>query len=352
MLVAQAGCRDRDTSKDAAPSRATPTMPAPDKAVRIIYPAAPGSFVDLVADARASVVNIRSTAKVTGGPASIYPDKQDEYSLGSGLLVDTQGHVLTNDHVLANASELRVRLSTGEEHAARVVGRDPKLDIALIKIDAVPRLTPAKLGDSSRLQLGEWVIALGNPFGYEVTVSAGVVSGLGRTDQSIATTRRSYRSFIQTDAAIDVGNSGGPLLNTAGQVVGILTATKLRGTRTGFVVPIDAAKRVLGMLKSDGVVTRAWLGAFVHPVTRAVAQQRSMKTVTGALVSELVPGAPAAKAHLKPGDVILSFDGKKVTHLNLPWIASTTGINRQVEIIVWRNGGEVTLQMTTERMPK
>jgi len=322
--------------------------------VRIIYPAAPGSFVDLAADLKDSVVHIRSTTKVTGGPDAIFPNEEEGYALGSGVIYDINGHILTNEHILADARELRVVLANNEEMAATIIGRDPKHDLAVLKIDGSSRLHPAPLGDSDRLQVGEWVVALGNPFGDEMTVSAGIISSLGRTslDRIIGAPRVNYRSFLRTDAVIDAGNSGGPLVNTAGEVVGLNSATDPRRASAGFAVPINRVKRLVPVLEAEGGPTRAWLGIFIHPVTTEVARERGLPSVTGALVSQVIPGGPAAKAGIKPGDVILEFDGHDVDEKNFPWISSTTGIGNTVEVVVWRNGGKRRLQLVTERKPK
>lgn len=348
------GCRERVQGRDAGATPPTsPRAPEASKPVRIIYPAAPGSFVDLTADVGASVVNIKSTTKTPGGPASIYPDGEDDYSLGSGVIIDTDGHVLTNDHIIATAREIRVVLVTGEELAGTVIGRDRKLDLALVKIDGSPRLKAAKLGDSDRLQRGEWVVALGNPFGNEVTVSAGVVTSLGRTDQAmVKPPPHNYRTFLLTDASINPANSGGPLVNTAGEVVGITSAPKKAESRLGFVVAINRARRILPMLKKEGKVVRAWLGVYIHPVTEAVANRLQMKTVTGALVSNVVPGSPAAMGGIKAGDVVLRYDNRDVDHRNLPWVSASTGIGQPIKVVLWRNKGERTITLTSAAMPE
>lgn len=355
-LAAVLGCRDKPALQyDAAPAM-EPTMPtraSPSKPVRIIYPAAPGSFVDLAADLRSSVVHIRSTTKVSGGPAGMFPGGGDDYALGSGFLLDTQGHILTNQHVIANAHELRVVLHDNVERVAVVLGSDTKLDIALLKIDANPRMKPARLGDSDQLQVGEWIVALGNPFGDELTVSAGIISAVGRTSQDgiAGPSPYNFRSFLRTDAAIDPGNSGGPLVNTAGEVVGIATAATDRKARAGFAVPINRIKPLIPMLK-DGEVTRAWLGIFIHPVTQELAQQAKLEEVTGAYVSEVIPGGPAARAGIKARDIILEYNKRSVDHKTFPHLAAMTGINQRVPVTVWRNGKKLTLELISEAMPK
>ncbi len=354
LWLGATACRSRAVGEDGAPSdQARAEATTDNEPVRIIYPAAPGSFVDLTADLAASVVHIRSTSKVTGGPDAIYPNEEPGYALGSGFIYDRDGYIITNEHILTDAREIRVVLANNEEAAATVVGRDPKHDLAVIKIDGSSRLEPAPLGDSDRLQVGEWVVALGNPFGDEITASAGIVSARGRTskDRIIGAPRVNYRSFIQTDAAINAGNSGGPLINTAGEVVGMSVALEPRRASTGFAVPINRVKRLVPMLEEEGGPARAWLGIMILPVTPERARQRGLPSVTGALVTEVQPGAPAAKAGIKPGDVILEFDGHDVDEQNFPWISSTTGIGKSVQVVVWRSGGKRQLTLITERKP-
>jgi S1-C subfamily serine protease len=309
--------------------------------------------VDLAEDLRASIVHIASSTRVSHGPASMFPEAEDDYALGTGVLIDDEGYILTNDHVIKNAPELRVVLFDGVETTATVLGRDPKLDLALLKIDASPRLKVARLGDSDQLQTGEWVVALGNPFGDELTLSAGVISATGRGSQSrLAASPYDFRAYIRTDARIDAGNSGGPLVNTAGEVVGLSTAVRGRDAGIGFALPINRIKPLLPMLQRDGVVTRAFLGVMIHPVTPDLARQREMKEVTGALVSEVIPGAPAAIAGIKAGDVILSYDGKQIDHRNFPWVSASSGIGRPINVVVWRSGGERTLRVVPTQMPR
>lgn len=322
--------------------------------VRIVYPAAPGSFVEVIEDVGPSVVHIRSVTPVTGGPAEVVPGDGESHALGSGFVVDSAGHVLTNDHVVASAGQIEVVLADGTRLPARVIGRDAKLDVALLAVDGSPALMrPARLGDSGDLRTGEWVVALGNPFGDEVTAAAGIVSarGAGAAD-ALAGQRVALGAFLRTDAAIDASNSGGPLVNLAGEVVGVATAIDRRAARGGFAVPIDRAEEILPMLEESGRVTRAWLGVFVHPVSPGTATRLGLEAPTGALVSDVVAGGPAARAGVEPGDVILRWNGEPVDHRSLPWVAARAGIGRRITLGIWRSGDLRELELVAEKMPE
>lgn len=351
--AALAGCR-RKAIDEQAPDQAPGAKLTEPAQVKIVYPAAPGSFVELADELAASVVNIRSKAKVAGGPADLIPGAGDHNAIGSGFLTSNDGHILTADHLVAGAGELEVRLADGRTFAARIVGRDARLDIALLKIDAPPPLSPARLGSSGKLQVGEWVVALGDPFGPEAVASAGIVSSLGLADyDAIANTGGpNLASFISTDARITAVNDGGPLVNTAGEVVGIASATKPGGGPIGFAVPIDRAKQILPMLKKEGRVKRAWLGAYVRELGADRAAKLGLEKGRGGLVTEVVAGGPASRAGIEPGDVILEFDGKPVDHKNLPWLVSTAGTERAIDVVVQRGGKRVTKQVVLENMPE
>lgn len=323
--------------------------------VRVVYPGQ--SLGHLVADLRSAVVNIRTTTKVKGGPASMYTGAADDTSLGSGVLIDKAGHVLTNDHVLAQARDLRVVLAAGNgwrEVPARIVGRAPDLDIALLAVSSELAIEPAMLGSSSALHVGEWVVALGNPFGREITASAGIIASTEGAENipSLDSSPMRYRSLLVTDAAIHPGNSGGPLVDTSGQVVGISTAIAPRGTPLGLVIPIDHIKAILPSVKRDGRFRRSWLGVFVHPVDAPATPAPEPPGPRGALVSEVVPDSPANKAGIRAGDIIIRFDGQEVDHRNLPWLAAITGQGRRVPVVVRRDDGELTLQLVSALMPE
>ena len=257
-------------------------------------------------------------------------------SLGSGFIIDPKGFIITNNHVVENADEIVVKLLGGKEFKAKVVGRDAKTDIALIELKGAADLPAVKLGDSDGMQVGQWVVAIGNPFGLESTVTAGIVSALGRHIN-----QGPYDNFIQTDAAINPGNSGGPLLNTKGEVVGINTAIYSRGGGSigiGFAIPINLAHEIVPQLKDKGHVTRGWLGVMIQKVTPDIAESLGLKDAKGALVSDVVKEGPADAAGLKQGDVIVEFDGKPVTDsAELPLLVARTGIGKSVRLKIIRD---------------
>ena len=257
-------------------------------------------------------------------------------SLGSGFIIDPKGFIITNNHVVENADEIVVKLSTGKEFKAKVVGRDSKTDIALIELKGATDLPAVKLGDSDTMQVGQWVVAIGNPFGLENTVTAGIVSALGRHIN-----QGPYDNFIQTDAAINPGNSGGPLLNTKGEVVGINTAIYSRGGGNigiGFAIPISLAKEIVPQLKEKGHVTRGWLGVMIQKVTPDIAESLGLTESKGALVADVVKDGPAEEAGLKQGDVIVEFDGKAVSDsAELPLLVARTPVGRSVKLKVIRD---------------
>ena len=353
VLVISSGCRRK---ADEPPPADEPSVGAavskPTAPVRIVYPAAPGSFVDLAAKAANSVVNIRTNAPVSGGPASIIPGAADKESLGSGFIISNDGHILTCDHFIARVGEIEVRLKSGQTYPAEIIGRDARLDVALLKIDAPPPLSVIKLGNSGDLQVGEWIVAVGNPFGPEVVVTAGVVGGLGLTDFSgAAASTPTLETFISTDARVTAMHAGGPMLNTAGEVVGIATISEASGGSLGFAVPIDRAKLVLPMLKENGSVKRAWVGIYVRDVDEKRRARLEIPLRAGALVTDVVSGGPGDSAGLTRGDVILEWDGQPVNHRSLPALVATSGINRAIEAVVLRDGERRSLTVTTTPMP-
>jgi len=270
------------------------------------------------------------------------PQEFETKSLGSGVIINKEGYILTNNHVVENAKEIMVTLYSEKDYPAAVIGRDKKADLALIKIDAKEDLPVAPLGDSDRLKVGEWVLAIGNPFGLSETVTAGIVGAKGRVIGA-----GPYDDFIQTDASINPGNSGGPLFNFWGEVVGINTAIVTTGQGIGFAIPINMAKEILPQLKEKGRVTRGWLGVTVQRITSELAKSFGLKEERGALVSQVFKGSPAEKAAIKSGDVILEFDGKKVKDFGeLSRIVASTPVGKTVPIKIFREGKMLTLQAT------
>ena len=263
-----------------------------------------------------------------------------QQSLGSGFIIDKEGYILTNNHVVAGADAIKVKLASEKEYDAKIIGRDEKTDIALIKITKAPNDLPvAVLGDSDRLEVGEWVMAIGNPFGLQETVTVGVVSAKSRTIGAGA-----YDDFIQTDASINPGNSGGPLFNLNGEVVGINTAIfspSGGNIGIGFASPINMAKKIVKQLKEKGKVTRGWLGVIVQEVTPDLAKSFGLKEGKGALVADVEKGAPADVAGIKQGDVIVSFDGKTIAKMaDLPLMVAETAVGKEVTITILREGSE------------
>jgi serine protease Do len=352
------GCRERAVPGDErAPAPAAAKAAAATESPRLLYSGGPGSFVDLVARARHGVVAIRAGQPVKSGPAAMYPGAPEavaDVALGTGFLVESHGvYVVTNDHIAAAAPELRVVLPDHTEVPAKLVGRDTRLDLALLSID-VPRLIPLPLGNSDDLQVGEWLIALGDPFGDEVTASTGVVSATGREAASslLQGAAMTYRMFIQTDARIHRGNSGGPVLDSAGEVVGVAVATSDRGGELSFVIPINRVKEVFDALRDYGQVARGWLGAMVKPVTAELADSAALPTAKGALITEIKAGSPAARSGLRAGDIIIKWGEREVDDRSLPWIVAGNPIGKAVTVTVWRSKAEVPIAVVTEKMPQ
>jgi serine protease Do len=270
-------------------------------------------------------------------------------SLGSGFIIDPAGYIITNNHVVENADEIIVRLDNGKEIKATIAGKDAKTDIALLRIEGAADLTSVTLGDSSTLRVGEWVMAIGNPFGLDHTVTAGIVSAKSRFIGA-----GNYDDYIQTDAAINPGNSGGPLINLRGEVVGINSAIFSRtggNIGIGFAVPINLAKELLPQLKEKGKVTRGWLGVLIQKVTPEIAESLGLEDVHGALVADVVKDGPAARAGIKVGDVITEFDGHPVRESNeLPLMVARTPIGKEVHVKMLRDKQPMDLAVTIEEL--
>jgi serine protease Do len=277
-----------------------------------------------------------------GGPIPRGPQRQR--SLGSGFIIDRDGSILTNNHVVENAQKIVVKLADEQEYEAKVVGRDPKTDIAVIKIEAKTTLTPANFGDSDGLEVGEWVMAIGNPFGLDSTVTSGIVSAKGRHIG-----QGPYDNFIQTDASINPGNSGGPLINLRGEVIGINTAIFSRtggNIGIGFAIPVNLVKELLPQLRGKGKVTRGYLGVLIQKVTPELAESLGMEKSQGALVANVSKDGPADKSGVKVGDVIVEFDGKEIKDSgDLPIIVARTPIDKKVRMKVLRDKKELTMNV-------
>jgi serine protease Do len=289
------------------------------------------AFVQVAQSVKPAVVNIATTQRPRpqeGRPAPQVPPQLRDFfgedfferffggapqrerrSLGSGVIVDKRGYILTNNHVIEQADAIEVRLSDKRKFTATVIGKDPKTDLAVIKIDAPEGLPVAKLGDSTKIRIGEWAVAIGSPFGLDQTVTVGVISAVGRSDVGITT----YEDFIQTDASINPGNSGGPLLNLNGEVVGINTAIVATGQGIGFAIPIGMAKEIKDRLIAQGKVVRGWLGVGIQELSEELATQFGVKPEDGVLVGNVMKDGPAERAGLKPGDIIQEFNGTKIS---------------------------------------
>ena len=327
----------------------------------------PESFADLAEKLMPSVVNISTTQTVRSAtnpfpfqfpPGSPFEDMFKEFqtpterkasSLGSGFIISEDGTVVTNNHVIANAEDIIVRIKD-KEYKASVVGADPYADIAVLKIDTNEKFTPVKFGDSDKARVGDWVVAIGNPFGLGGTVTSGIISARNR---DINLTR--YDDFIQTDASINQGNSGGPLFNLDGDVVGINTAIIAPGQAgsigIGFAIPANAASNVIDQLIKFGETRRGWLGVRIQQVTKEIAEVENLKKPQGALVASVSDKSPADKAGIKPGDIILEFDEKKIdTMRTLPKVVANTAVGKSVQLKIWRNKRMVSKRLVLGRL--
>jgi serine protease Do len=274
------------------------------------------------------------------------PRFQQEGS-GSGVIISPDGYIVTNYHVIDGADTVAVILADRQEYQAKVVGRDPKTDLAVVKIEPKQTLPAAGLGDSDRLNVGDWVVAIGNPFGLSHTVTSGIVSAKGRVIGA-----GPYDDFIQTDASINPGNSGGPLFDLNGNVVGINTAIIPQGQGIGFAIPVNIAKVLLPQLMENGSVTRGYLGVGIQTLTPSLAQALELETRKGALVSEVVPNGPAEKAGIERGDVIMTFNGKAIDDSrDLAAMVAATPVGKGTEVLVLRDGREKTLSLTVGTLP-
>jgi len=327
----------------------------------------PASFADLAEKLMPSVVNISTTQTIVTKnnpfpgfefpPGSPFGDMFKEFgtpqerqssALGSGFIIDENGIVITNNHVIQGADDIIVRVDGDKEFKAEVIGADPLSDIAVLKLDTKEKFKPVKFGDSDKARIGDWVIAIGNPFGLGGTVTSGIISARNR---SIGLTR--YEDYIQTDASINQGNSGGPLFNMDGDVIGINTAILGRSGSIGigFSIPSNSAKIVIDQLIEFGETKRGWLGVRIQDVTKEIAEVEQLDKPRGALVASVAENSPSAKAGVKAGDIILEFDGEKINEMKeLPIIVARTAVGKKVKVKIWRNKKEITKNITLGRL--
>ena len=276
------------------------------------------------------------------------PERIPQRSLGSGVIVDPTGIALTNAHVIERATEIEVITLDGSKHKAKVIGMDRKTDLAVLRLDDGKRTFPyARLGDSDKIQVGDWVLAIGSPFGLQATVTAGIISAKARQ-----LGQGPFDDFLQTDAAINPGNSGGPLVNMQGEVIGINTAIVAGGSGIGFAIPSNLARKIYTELVAKGKVTRGWLGVSIQPLTPELAKSFGAKEAKGVLISDVVPDSPAAKAGLQPGDILLEFDGKKMDGPgDLQRAVGLTEPGKTAKIKVWRDQAEKTIEVRIGESP-
>ena len=336
----------------------------------------PGSFADLVEKLSPAVVNVYTTQKVKGqnllspfGNGGQLPPGQEKQlrdfferfgmpggdgedqsehevqSLGSGFVIDPTGYIVSNNHVIDDAKEISVRFQDNTQYKAKLVGRDAKTDLALLKIEPKKELPYVKFGNSDEVRVGDWIVAIGNPYGLGGSVTAGIISA---TERSI--NAGPFDDFLQTDAAINRGNSGGPMFNMKGEVIGVNTAIfspNGGNIGIGFSIPSTMAEPVLKQLREFGRTHRGWLGVKIQQVNDEVAESLGLSNTHGALVLEVTPGSPAAKVGIKTGDLITKFDGKEISEMRfLPRMVAETKIGKTVEVIVWRDGKEKSFDIT------
>ena len=326
----------------------------------------PGSFADLAEKLMPSVVNISTTTIITTQsnpfpfqfpPGSPFEDMFKEFgtpqerkssALGSGFIIDEKGFVVTNNHVIQDAEDIIIRVNGDKEYKAKVVGADPLSDIAVLKLKTNDKFIPVKFGDSDKARIGDWVIAIGNPFGLGGTVTSGIISARNR---SIGLSR--YEDYIQTDASINSGNSGGPLFDMNGDVIGINTAILGRNGSIGigFSIPSNSAKIVIDQLIEFGETKRGWLGVRIQDVTKEIAEVEKLDKPRGALVASVAENSPSEKAGVKAGDIILEFDGQRIQEMKeLPMIVAKTKVGKKVNVKIWRNKKEISKTIILGRL--
>ena len=342
------------TASAATATAAPTTPPAPFEGVKT----GPLSFAPIAKMADPSVVTIQTIGEESEPSGPFGRTRRRELKgLGTGFVIDKDGTVLTNNHVVEGAQVMTIKLSDDREYPGKIIGRDPRTDIAVVHIDAKekPTFTPLNLGDSDKTEVGDWVVAIGNPFGLSHTVSAGIISAKGRTNQDVPLDKSGFYNFLQTDASINPGNSGGPLLNLQGEVVGINSAIRGGGAQgIGFAIPIDMVKELLPMLMRDGHVTRSALGVIIRDVHDLAPEDKTALKITGdtgAVIESVEPGGPAEKAGLRSGDVITDFDGQPIDRgTRLQWLASIAGVGKNVSVKIARQGAAQDIKVTLGRL--
>jgi len=350
----------------AGPKRPVPAAGVQATIVPAALPVPSGSFSQVAESVAPAVVNINTVTRGPGGRTPIeeffgeeffrrffgeIPEREQvQKSLGSGVIVDASGIVLTNAHVVERASEIEVVTADGKKHKAKLVGVDRRTDLAVLKLQGGGPYSAATLGDSDKLKVGDWVLAIGSPFGLQQTVTAGIISAKGRSIGQGA-----FDDFLQTDAAINPGNSGGPLVNMSGEVVGINSAILSRSggnVGIGFSIPANMAKRIYTELSAKGKVTRVWLGVSIQPLTPELAKGFGLKEPKGVLISDVVQDSPAERAGITAGDIVTEFDKKKVeTAQDLQKVVALTPPGKGVPVKVWRDRAEKTLEIKIGETP-
>jgi serine protease Do len=364
LLIPAVACAQPRTE---TPAPTAESRPRTDIDPHAVLRAMEEAFSTVAGRVMPAVVNVSTIPKRTPSPAPDAAEKfkeffgeefferyfrrrprEDTRASGSGVIVDGNGYILTNNHVIENAQEIIVRLSDARKFTAKLVGSDPKTDLAVLKVEAAAPLPVAELGDSDTLRVGQWAIAIGNPFGLDRTVTVGIISATARTRVGVTT----YENFIQTDASINPGNSGGPLLNLDGRVIGVNTAIVASGQGIGFSIPINMAREVMRQLISSGRVVRGWLGVVIQELNDELAPSFGAREKDGVLVADVMRGGPAESGGLRVGDIILEFDGSRITEVpELQRRVAGIPPGRGVPVKVLRDRAPVTLTVKVGEMP-
>jgi len=341
-----------------------PDVLPPAPVLPVQMPLTTGTFAKVAEAIKPAVINVNTVSRSGGQGRTPFeeffgeeffrrffgdvPERIPQRSLGSGVIIDPSGIALTNAHVVEKATEIEVVTLDGSKHKAKVIGSDKKTDLAVLKLDdGKAKFSFARLGDSDKMQVGDWVIAVGSPFGLQATVTAGIVSAKARQ-----LGQGPFDDFLQTDAAINPGNSGGPLVNMQAEVIGINTAIVAGGSGIGFAIPSNMAKKIYTELASKGRVTRGWLGVSIQPLTSELARSFGSKDTKGVLISDVMPDSPAGKAGLKPGDILLEFDGKKTEAPgDLQRAVGLAAPGTDIKVKVWREGTERTVDVKIGEAP-